>query len=79
MNQALLSTKIFIEAVWSEEDGTCWYATDAGQLGRISVDQKNRIWELPPHVDTIEKIIPQQDKGVWLLSKKGVWLLRILP
>ena len=71
--------KIFVESTYSEQNGTCWYATRAGQLGRVSSDQQNRMWELPPHVGLIKKIVPQQQKGVWLLTQKGVWLLRIQP
>ncbi|MEC7984468.1 MAG: hypothetical protein VX278_04855 [Myxococcota bacterium] len=77
--EKIFDKKPFVEAVYSERDGTCWYATRAGQLGRIDTDQQNRIWDMPPHIDPIEKIVLQQEKGVWLLTQKGVWLLRIEP
>ena len=63
--------------VWSTENGDCWFITDNEQVGVYTTEGSNRVWNTPPRIGKTHTITFQKGIGLWIHTRKGLWLKRI--
>jgi ligand-binding sensor domain-containing protein len=70
-------TGVVVPAVAHDGSGGCWYATDAGKVGRIGADDSHKSLSLEGgEVGWPDRIVPDGD-WAWVVTRKGthrVWL-----
>ena len=72
----LLHKDTSFDAVYSTNEGDCWFASSNDQVGILYKDGSEKVWETPPHIGTVYQLLPHDKKGIWVYSSKGLWLLR---
>ena len=73
----LVMVSVVVPAVAHDGSGGCWYATDAGKVGRIGADDSHKSLSLEGgEVGWPDRIVPDGD-WAWVVTRKGthrVWL-----
>jgi ligand-binding sensor domain-containing protein len=63
-------------AVYSTKDGDCWFASTGDQVGVVYADGREVQWDTPSRIGKVYSLRPQGEKGLWVHSNKGLWLMR---